>query len=51
MHNKKGRPNREHWCVAGQIPSESQVRTSHNSKVLEKGKLCVLWFVKVLGLL
>ena len=29
--------NREHWCGASQIPSEGQVRTSHNSKVLELG--------------
>ena len=48
---KKERPNREHRCGADQIPSESQVRTSHNSRVLEKGKLCVPWFVRVLGLL
>ena len=51
LHNKKGRPNREHRCGAGQIPSESQVRTSHNSRVLERGKLCVPRFVRVLGLL
>ena len=41
LHNKNGRPNREHRCGAGQIPSKSQVRTSHNSRVLERGKLCV----------
>ena len=51
LHNKKGRPNREHRCEAGQIPSESQVRTSHNSRVLEMGKLCVPQFVRVWGLL
>ena len=50
LHNKKRRPRREHQCGAGQIPSEGQVRTSHNSRVLEKGKLCVPWFVRVLGL-
>ena len=27
LHNKKRRPNREHRCDAGQIPSEGQVRT------------------------
>ena len=51
LHNKKRRPNREHRCGAGQIPSEGQVRTSHNSRVLERGKLCVPWFVRVLRLL
>ena len=51
LHNKKRRPNREHWCGAGQIPSEDQVRTSHNSTVIERGKLCVPRFVRVLGLL
>ena len=33
LHNKKRRPNREHRCGAGQISSEGQVRTSHNSRV------------------
>ena len=51
LHNKKRRPRREHQCGAGQTPSEGQVRTSHNSKVLERGQLCVPWFVRVLGLL
>ena len=37
MHNKKRRPNREHRCDAGQIPSECQVRTSHHSRVPELG--------------
>ena len=50
LHNKSTRPNREHRCGADQIPSEGQVRTSHNSKVLERGQLCVPWFVRVLGL-
>ena len=27
MRNKKKRPNREHRCSAGQIPSEGQVKT------------------------
>ena len=48
---KKGGPNREHRCGAGRIPSEGQVRTSYNSIVLEKDKLCVPWLVRVLGLL
>ena len=47
---KRG-PNREHQSGAGQIPSEGQVRTSHNSRVLERGKLCVPWLVRALGLL
>ena len=51
LHNKKRRPNREHRCGAGQIPFEGQVRTSHNSRVLERGKLCVPQFVRVLGFL
>ena len=37
--HKKKRPNREHRCGAGQIPSEGQIRTSHNSRVLERGKI------------
>ena len=41
LHNKKGIPNREHRCGVGQIPFEGQVRTSHNSRVLERGKLYV----------
>ena len=42
QHKKKG-PNREHRCGAGQIPSEGQVRTSHHSRVLERGKImCTL---------
>ena len=48
---KKRRPCREHRCGAGQIPSECQIRTSHNSKALEQGQLCVPWFVRVLELL
>ena len=36
QHKKKG-PNREHWCGVSRIPSEGQVRTSHNSRVLERG--------------
>ena len=38
QHKKKG-PNREHRCGAGQIPSEGQDRTSHNSRMLERGKI------------
>ena len=51
LHNKSRRPNREHWCGASQVPSEGQVRTSHNSRVPERGKLCIPWSVRVLGLL
>ena len=47
LHNKKGIPNREHRCGVGQIPFEGQVRTSHNSRVLEMDKLCVPQFVRV----
>ena len=50
QHKKKG-PNREHRCGADQIPSEDQVRTSYNSRMLERGKLCVPWLVRVLGFL
>ena len=38
QHKKKG-PSKEHRYGAGQIPPESQVRTSHNSRVLERGKI------------
>ena len=38
QHKKRG-PNREHRCGAGQIPSEGQVRTSHNSRVLKRGQI------------
>ena len=51
LHNKSRRPNRKQWCGAGQVPSEGQVRTSHNSRVPERGKLCVPWSVRVLRLL
>ena len=51
LHHKKRKPNKEHRCGAGQISFKGQVRTSHNSRVLERGKLCVPWFVRVLGLL
>ena len=37
LHNKKRRPNKEHWCGADQIPSECQIRTFHNSRVSEFG--------------
>ena len=51
LHNKSRRPDREHRCGVGQVPFESQVRTSHNSRVPERGKLRVPWSVKVFGLL
>ena len=35
LYNKKRRPNREHQYSAGQIPSQGQVRTFHNSIVSE----------------
>ena len=43
LHNTKKRgPNREHRCDAGRIPSEGQVKTSHNSRVLERGNYAYL---------
>ena len=50
QHKENGL-NREHQCGAGRIPFEGQVRTFHNSRVLERGKLCVPWLVRVLGFL
>ena len=47
QHKKNG-PNREHRCGAGRIPSEGQVISSHNSRMLERGKLCIPWLVRVL---
>ena len=42
LHNiKRKGPSKKHWYGADQIPSEGQVRTSHNSRVLERGKLCI----------
>ena len=38
QYKKKG-PNREHRCGASQIPSEGQVRTFRNSRVLERDKI------------
>ena len=38
QHKKKG-SNREHRYSVSQIPFECQVRTSHNSRVLEKDKI------------
>ena len=49
--HKKKELNREHRCGTGRIPSKGQVRTFHNSRVLERGKLCVPWLVRVLRLL
>ena len=48
---KENGPNREHRYGAGRIPFECQVRTFHNSRVLEMGKLCVPWLVRVLRFL
>ena len=50
QHKKSG-PNKELRCGVGQIPSEGQVKTSHHSRVLERGKLCVPWLVRVLEVL
>ena len=36
LHNKQRRPNREYRCGVDQIPSEGQVRISHNSRVPER---------------
>ena len=41
LHNKKRRPNREHRCGVGQIPSKGQVRTFHNSRVPSWDELCL----------
>ena len=46
LHNKKRRPNREHQYGTGQIPSEGQVRTSHNSRVPELGWIMRTLFFK-----
>ena len=48
---QKRRPCREHRCGADQVPSEGQIRTSYNSRVLERGELCIHWLMRVLGLL
>ena len=50
QHKKNG-SNREHRFGAGRIPSEGQVKSSHNSRMLERGKLCVHWLVRVLRFL
>ena len=49
LHSKKRRTNREHWCGAGQILSEGQVRTFHNSKVPELGWIMHTLICKGLG--
>ena len=38
QHKENGL-NREHPCGASRIPFEGQVRTFHNSRVLERGKI------------
>ena len=48
QHKKKG-PNREHRCSVSQIPSECQVRTSHNSRVLERDKIMRTLVGEVIG--
>ena len=51
LHNEKRRPNRKHWCGAGQIPSEGQVKTFHNSRVLEMGEIMRTLVYKGFGFL
>ena len=51
VQHKKRRPNKKHWCDAGQIPSECQVRTSHNSKVPELGWIMCTFFLRAIGFL
>ena len=52
LHNTKRKDLTESTgMVPAKIPFECQVRTSHNSRVLERGKLCVPWLVRVLRLL
>ena len=49
LHNKERRPHREHRCGAGQVPSGGQVRTFHNSRVLELGGIMRTLVSKGLG--
>ena len=50
LHNKNRKTNREHWCGASQIPSESQVRTFATTLECQSwGELCVLVFLGSLG--
>ena len=51
MNNKKRKPSREYQCGASQIPSKGQVRTSHNSRVLELGRIMRTCFLRVFRLL
>ena len=39
LYNKKRRPHREHRSGAGQVSFEGQVRTFHNSRVPELGRI------------
>ena len=47
----KRRPNRKHRCGAGQIPSEGQVRTLHNSRVSKLREIMHSFFQRVFGFL
>ena len=49
LHNKKRRTNKEHQCGADQIPSECQVRTSHNSRVPELGWIMHILVIESIG--
>ena len=49
LHNKKRRPNREHRCGAGQIPSEGQVRISTQLWSARAGMNYAYFFLKVFG--
>ena len=51
LHSKKKRPNKEHRCGSGQIPSEGQVRISHNSRVPKLGWIMRTYFLRVFGFL
>ena len=39
LHSKKRRPNREHWCGVGQIPSEGQVKTILTTLKCQRGQI------------
>jgi len=47
LHNKKRRDNIEHQCGVSQILSENQVRTFHNSRVLELRWIMRTCFLRV----
>ena len=49
LHNNMKGPNREHQCGVGQIPSEGQVRISHNFRVPGLGWIMRTCFLRSLG--